>query len=110
MYVQAEQCRQRHPLWKPGGNPHLPAGAVCRFGGLYQVSYAVHMKTFLLKPSQWSAMFNRTYCACAERDDQMHSESHGISFHTPHTYNTLLQSDPQSILCLIIFLQSVTSS
>lgn len=35
--VQAEPFRQRHPVWKPGGDPHLPAGTMCGFGGLYQV-------------------------------------------------------------------------
>lgn len=40
--VQAEQFRQRHPVWKPGGDPHLPAGTMCGFGGLYQVRHAGH--------------------------------------------------------------------
>lgn len=40
--IQAEQCRQHHPVWKPGGDTHLPAGSMCGFGGMHQVSHAGH--------------------------------------------------------------------
>lgn len=41
-FAQAEQHRQRHPVWKPGGDPHLPAGTVCGIGGVYQVRHMRH--------------------------------------------------------------------
>lgn len=52
-FAQAEQHRQRHPLWKPGGDPHLPAGTVCGIGGVYQVRHMRH-KWHVRTPSLWS--------------------------------------------------------
>lgn len=58
MYTQGEQCRQHHLVWEPGGDPHLPAGAVCGFGGLHQVSHAGHGSplNLLSQRSQWRAI------------------------------------------------------
>lgn len=51
--TQAKQHRQRHPVWKPGGDPHLPSGTVCDIGGVYQVRH-MHHKCHVKTPSLWA--------------------------------------------------------
>lgn len=42
VFIQTEQFRQRHPVWEPGGDPHLPAGTVCGIRGVHQVRHTRH--------------------------------------------------------------------
>lgn len=48
VHFQAERFRQLDPVWKPGGDPHLPAGTMRGFGRLYKVRHSGYEENPLL--------------------------------------------------------------
>lgn len=114
-FAQAEQHRQRHPVWKPGGGPHLPAGTVCGIGGVYQVRHVRH-KWHVKTPPLWSRAalgpIGSILWAAAEGRHDIFSSIYGIAHMlTVQTFcreiwlNIFIPSGflPQSSTCLWIF-------